>query len=87
MSEKMNLQIPQARKVQIKILNLKSTFFNRKTRKNMLIKIRIRVDFRTNSQHTYIPKLFYLTLQVLQPAKITFMRGIWGGGGGGYICP
>ena len=26
----MNLQIPQNRKVQIKIVNLKSTFFNRK---------------------------------------------------------
>lgn len=37
-SEKMNLQIPQNRKVQIKIVNLKSTFFNRKTRKTKLIK-------------------------------------------------
>lgn len=34
----MNLQIPQNRKVQIKILNVKSTFFNRKTRKTKLIK-------------------------------------------------
>ena len=34
----MNVQIPQNRKVQIKIMNLQSTFFNRKTRKTKLIK-------------------------------------------------
>ena len=34
----MNLQIPQNRKVQIKIVNLQSTFFNRKTRKTKPIK-------------------------------------------------
>lgn len=34
----MNLQIPQNRKVQMKIVNLKSTFFNRKIRKTKLIK-------------------------------------------------
>lgn len=34
----MNLQIPQNRKVQIKIVNRKSTFFNSKTRKTKLIK-------------------------------------------------
>ena len=64
----MNLQIPQNRKVQIKIVNLKSTFFNRKTRKTKLILLkRIRVDFRTDSQHTYITTPFYSNLQVLQP--------------------